>query len=69
MRQALNNLQSTAQGFNHVSAANVFKVKRTMWFLLYVLRLFLPTPILQAKRFILVSLENGEGDLKGIMRW
>lgn len=26
MRQALNNLQSTAQGFNHVSAANVFKV-------------------------------------------
>ncbi|XP_042866950.1 replication factor C subunit 2-like [Penaeus japonicus] len=26
MRQALNNLQSTAQGFNHVSAENVFKV-------------------------------------------
>lgn len=27
MRQALNNLQSTAQGFNHVSAENVFKVE------------------------------------------
>ncbi|ROT66388.1 putative replication factor C subunit 2-like [Penaeus vannamei] len=26
MRQALNNLQSTAQGFSHVSAENVFKV-------------------------------------------
>ncbi|XP_018017815.1 replication factor C subunit 2 [Hyalella azteca] len=26
MRQALNNLQSTAQGFNHVSSENVFKV-------------------------------------------
>lgn len=26
MRQALNNLQSTAQGFNHVSVENVFKV-------------------------------------------
>lgn len=26
MRQALNNLQSTAQGFNHVSEQNVFKV-------------------------------------------
>ena len=27
MRQALNNLQSTAQGFNHVSSENVFKVR------------------------------------------
>lgn len=26
MRQALNNLQSTAQGFGHVSSENVFKV-------------------------------------------
>lgn len=27
MRQALNNLQSTAQGFGHVSSENVFKVR------------------------------------------
>ena len=32
MRQALNNLQSTAQGFNHVSSENVFKVSMIKYY-------------------------------------
>ncbi|KAK8400208.1 hypothetical protein O3P69_003125 [Scylla paramamosain] len=35
MRQALNNLQSTAQGFGHVSSENVFKILAHLWKLGY----------------------------------
>jgi replication factor C subunit 2/4 len=32
MRQALNNLQSTFNGFKHVSSENVFKVNICNWY-------------------------------------
>ncbi|KAB7502284.1 Replication factor C subunit 2 [Armadillidium nasatum] len=35
MRQALNNLQSTAQGFGHISSENVFKILAHLWKLGY----------------------------------
>ncbi|XP_069683009.1 replication factor C subunit 2-like isoform X3 [Periplaneta americana] len=31
MRQALNNLQSTCNGFKHVSSRNVFKIISSLW--------------------------------------
>lgn len=35
MRQALNNLQSTFNGFKHVNSVNVFKVSITEWWSCY----------------------------------
>lgn len=53
MRQALNNLQSTAQGFGHVSSENVFKVS-----LVHLFQEFTVTVVCRISDW-----ENGQGIL------